>query len=224
MWKVRNRFAVCPVGKYGDGCAQECGRCIHGDCDPVSGSCVCHSGWEGATCEQGIIYHSRIFIKLEPMAHFTLTEINSVTDSDSDSKPNGYIVLCKMCSHCTDLDSDPYSLFLFRTGIRVWVRTRVRFGNVNEPLDLQARVIQLFQSVIIITKLQITWIIITLFSTDIPGCDNNSCHAGVSCTDVSAPGTGFQCGGLSTQYDRKWHLLCTNTTAKLITKENLCGV
>ena len=50
-----NHFAVCPEGKYGDGCALQCGQCIHGDCDPVSGSCVCHGGWEGATCNQGII-------------------------------------------------------------------------------------------------------------------------------------------------------------------------
>ena len=40
---------------------------------------------------------------------FTVTETNSGTDSDSDSKPDDYIVLC---SHCTGSDSDPYSLFL----------------------------------------------------------------------------------------------------------------
>ena len=44
---------------------------------------------------------------------FTLTE----TDSGSGSKPHGYIVLCRTCSHYTDSDSDPYSLFLHRTGI-----------------------------------------------------------------------------------------------------------
>ena len=46
-------------------------------------------------------------------------------DSDSDSKPKGYIVLCRTYSHFTDSNSDPYSLFLYRTGIRVRVRTRV---------------------------------------------------------------------------------------------------
>ena len=40
--------------------------------------------------------------------------------------PNGYIVLCRTCSYCTDLDSHPYSLFLERTGIRVQIRTCVR--------------------------------------------------------------------------------------------------
>ena len=34
-------------------------------------------------------------------------------------KFNGYIVLCRTCSHCTDSDWDPYFLFLCRTGIRV---------------------------------------------------------------------------------------------------------
>ena len=28
------------------------------------------------------------------------------TDSDLDSKPDGYIMLCRKCSHCTDSDSD----------------------------------------------------------------------------------------------------------------------
>ena len=30
----------------------------------------------------------------------------------TDSKPNGYIVLCRTCSHCTDSDLDPYSLYI----------------------------------------------------------------------------------------------------------------
>ena len=38
----------------------------------------------------------------------TLPEKDSGTNADSDSKPDGYIVLCRTCSHCTDLDSDPY--------------------------------------------------------------------------------------------------------------------
>ena len=57
-----------------------------------------------------------------PMGSFTLLETDSGTDSDSYSKPDGYIVLCRTCSHCTDVDSDPHSLYLCRTGIRVWVR------------------------------------------------------------------------------------------------------
>ena len=48
----------------------------------------------------------------------------TLPDSNSDSKLDGYIVLCRTCSHCTDSDSDPYSLFVYRTGIRVRVRLR----------------------------------------------------------------------------------------------------
>ena len=39
---------------------------------------------------------------------FTLMETDSGTDLDSDSKPNGYIALCRTRSYCTD----PYSLCL----------------------------------------------------------------------------------------------------------------
>ena len=47
----------------------------------------------------------------------TLPETDSATDSGLVLKPDGYIVLCITCSHFTDSDSDPYSLFLCRTGI-----------------------------------------------------------------------------------------------------------
>ena len=53
---------------------------------------------------------------------FTLTENKSGMDSDSDSKPDDSLVLCRTCTYYTD--SDPYSLFLYRTGIRVRVRLR----------------------------------------------------------------------------------------------------
>ena len=49
---------------------------------------------------------------------------DTVKDWDSDSKPDGYIVLCSTCSHWKD--SDPYSPFLYETGIQVRVRTRIR--------------------------------------------------------------------------------------------------
>ena len=58
-----------------------------------------------------------------PYGSFT-SETDSDTDSDSDLKPNGYIVLHKICSHCTDSDSDPYSLLLYTTGIQVCIRIR----------------------------------------------------------------------------------------------------
>ena len=43
---------------------------------------------------------------------FALPETDSGVGSDLDSKPEGYIVLYRNCQHCTDLESDPYSLFL----------------------------------------------------------------------------------------------------------------
>ena len=54
---------------------------------------------------------------------FTSTERDLGTDSDSDSEPDGYIALCRTCSHYTDLNSDPRSLFLCGT---VLVLTQVR--------------------------------------------------------------------------------------------------
>ena len=48
------------------------------------------------------------------------------TGRDSDSKPDGYIVLCRTCSHCIDLDSDTCSLFLHRIRIQVRDRTHIR--------------------------------------------------------------------------------------------------
>ena len=52
----------------------------------------------------------------------TLPDLDMGTNSDSDSKPDGYIKLRRTCSHCTDSGTDPYSLFLHRTEIlvRVW--------------------------------------------------------------------------------------------------------
>ena len=41
---------------------------------------------------------------------FTLPDTDSGSDSDLDSKSDGYIVICRIWSHCTDLYSDPYSL------------------------------------------------------------------------------------------------------------------
>ena len=57
---------------------------------------------------------------------FTFTETDSGTDSDSDSEPDGYTVLFRICTHDTDSDLDPYSLFLYTTGIRVQVYTGIR--------------------------------------------------------------------------------------------------
>ena len=51
---------------------------------------------------------------------FTLTEMDSNTDPHLDSKPYGYFV--QKISQYTDSDLDPYSLFLYRAGIRICTR------------------------------------------------------------------------------------------------------
>ena len=63
---------------------------------------------------------------------FTLPQTDSGTDSDLDSKPDGYIVLYRTCSHCTESDLVAYSLFLHRAGIRVRVCTWFCLQHVNE--------------------------------------------------------------------------------------------
>ena len=40
--------------------------------------------------------------------------------------PDGHLMLCRISSHCIDSDSNSYSLFLHSTGIRVRVRNRNR--------------------------------------------------------------------------------------------------
>ena len=40
-------------------------------------------------------------------------------DTDFDSKPDGYILLCRRSLHCMGSDLDPSSLFLYRTGMPV---------------------------------------------------------------------------------------------------------
>ena len=63
------------------------------------------------------------FLQRPKLQFAFLTLTDSGMDLDSDSKPDGYIVLSRTCSYYTD--SDPYSRFLHGTGIRVRVCTRV---------------------------------------------------------------------------------------------------
>ena len=72
---------------------------------------------------------------------FTLLEMDSGTDSNWDSQPNANIVLCRTCSHCIDLDSHPYSLFLYRTGIRVRVRTPVLLRQCKWPINSRSALV-----------------------------------------------------------------------------------
>lgn len=47
-------FAVCSNGTFGLGCSQTCACDNDADCDPLTGECICRSGFTGPTCEQGI--------------------------------------------------------------------------------------------------------------------------------------------------------------------------
>ena len=71
------------------------------------------------TSAQSLTYHlythegrrCSVFKTFQLNGLFTLLETDSGTNSDSDSKPDCYIVLYRNCSNCTDLDLDPNSLF-----------------------------------------------------------------------------------------------------------------
>lgn len=43
----------CAPGTYGQDCTETCVCHNNGTCDPVSGTCICSSGWKGTTCEEG---------------------------------------------------------------------------------------------------------------------------------------------------------------------------
>ena len=68
--------------------------------------------------------------------NYLLVQMDSGKTSDLDSKPDVYIVLCRTCLHCTDSDSDPCSLSLYR-GIGQELESesvsQSVSDNVNEP-------------------------------------------------------------------------------------------
>ncbi|XP_037300955.1 uncharacterized protein LOC115446298 [Manduca sexta] len=41
----------CPQNRWGPNCVNECPRCQHGECSPVTGECHCQRGWQGESCE-----------------------------------------------------------------------------------------------------------------------------------------------------------------------------
>lgn len=43
---------VCPVGRFGEACAQECVCTNNGTCSPIDGSCHCYPGWISADCSK----------------------------------------------------------------------------------------------------------------------------------------------------------------------------
>jgi len=59
----------CPEGSYGNNCQQQC-RCMNGaDCDHVTGSCWCTSGWTGTFCAASKYASMDLRITLEPRAY-----------------------------------------------------------------------------------------------------------------------------------------------------------
>ena len=44
-------FPVCPVGTYGLNCASQCVCENGGECDPVTGVCLCMPGFHGYKCQ-----------------------------------------------------------------------------------------------------------------------------------------------------------------------------
>ena len=48
------------------------------------------------------------------------------SDSDSDSKPNGYIVLERTFSYCTELNSDSNPTVNYRNGIGIGLGVEIR--------------------------------------------------------------------------------------------------
>ena len=65
--------------------------------------------------------------------YFPLRESDTDTNSDSDSKPNGYIVL-RRTFHIAWIWTRSYSPFLYRTGIRVQVCTQVRLRQCRRAI------------------------------------------------------------------------------------------
>ena len=58
----------------------------------------------------------------------------TLPDTDLDSKPDGYIVLCRTCSHCTDSDSNPTSYFCVGQESESEFVPEFIYGNENESL------------------------------------------------------------------------------------------
>ncbi|KAL4647171.1 scavenger receptor class F member 1-like [Arapaima gigas] len=48
---------ICANGTYGDGCRFLCGPCFHGECDSVTGSCLCQPGFQGESCNSSCPAH-----------------------------------------------------------------------------------------------------------------------------------------------------------------------
>ena len=51
----------CEEGYHGQDCALQC-HCLHGgECDPVTGECVCGPGWRGETCGERICQQEELW-------------------------------------------------------------------------------------------------------------------------------------------------------------------
>ena len=43
---------VCPKGKFGTNCQENCLCSVNSECDPYNGTCECYDGWLGKTCDE----------------------------------------------------------------------------------------------------------------------------------------------------------------------------
>jgi len=53
-WRKCSYNSVCPEGRYGNGCTEQC-RCENGaHCHPQNGFCTCMEGYVGQYCDRGM--------------------------------------------------------------------------------------------------------------------------------------------------------------------------
>ncbi|XP_063061663.1 scavenger receptor class F member 1 [Engraulis encrasicolus] len=82
---------LCPEGRFGEGCRYRCGLCIHGHCDPVTGSCLCQSGFQGHSCNDTCPDHL-YGANCSSACHCTQVACHPETGACLYSTPTGLIV------------------------------------------------------------------------------------------------------------------------------------
>ena len=124
--KVANIFQILCCVTDEDECVINADNCAHLCINTLgSYSCACRQGYslaqDGQLCMGSVIFYSKSD-SITFCGLFTLADTNSDTNSYTDWKRNGYIVLYTNCSHCTDLDCDSSfrSAFLIVTALLFW--------------------------------------------------------------------------------------------------------
>ena len=95
-----------------DECLINADNCAHLCINTLgSYSCACRQGYnlaqDGQLCMGNVIFYFKSD-SITCYGLFTLPDTDLDTDSETDSKRSGYIVLYRNCFHCTDLDTDSY--------------------------------------------------------------------------------------------------------------------